>query len=156
MFYKTLEELEAAVSGLFSKGVALDQLGPVLSRYRGQDWRERVSFDGDRYQRVVLFSRESYDIYLLCWLKGQASPIHDHPDNGCLLRVMEGQLDEQQFRVEPGDGLSPLGGGRLAAGDLSYLERQSVVHRIEALTDTVSLHIYSPPNYRSNHYRTDS
>ena len=32
--------------------------------------------------------------FLICWKKNQFSGIHNHSDNGCLYKVLEGQLSE--------------------------------------------------------------
>jgi cysteine dioxygenase len=34
---------------------------------------------------------------ILCWDKLQGSPIHDHSNSHCLLRVLEGELHEELY-----------------------------------------------------------
>ena len=45
----------------------------------------------------LIFRNEKYEIYLICWNKKQISKIHDHPENGCILKVLKGELIEYRY-----------------------------------------------------------
>src|SRR5437879_2660100 len=64
----------------------------ILKSYCGDDWQKYVQFCPDRYTRVILseYSNDAFEFVLICWNKDQLSPIHDHPNNGCLLKVLQG------------------------------------------------------------------
>ena len=34
---------------------------------------------------------------LLCWEKGQKSPIHDHSGSNCWVKVLDGQVEESLY-----------------------------------------------------------
>jgi cysteine dioxygenase len=38
-----------------------------------------------------------FDLILLCWGKGQGSPIHDHANSECFMKILEGTLTEARF-----------------------------------------------------------
>mmetsp|Transcript_9474 Transcript_9474/g.13863 ORF Transcript_9474/g.13863 Transcript_9474/m.13863 type:complete len:88 (-) Transcript_9474:449-712(-) len=48
--------------------------------------RNLVSSDGKRYT-----------LLLLCWNAGRESPIHDHPCDGCWMRVCRGSVNECRY-----------------------------------------------------------
>ena len=41
---------------------------------------------------------------LLCWNPEKGSPIHNHAGSECFMRVLTGQIIEQQFVVKGGEG----------------------------------------------------
>ena len=36
----------------------------------------------------------------MCWNPGKESPIHDHPCDGCWMRVCEGSVQEKRFKKD--------------------------------------------------------
>ena len=37
------------------------------------------------YSRNRIFNNESFEILILAWNKDSKTPLHDHPENGCVL-----------------------------------------------------------------------
>ena len=139
----TLTALNNSIREAFSNNKSLIDMRDILKHYDGNDWQNHVVFSESKYNRIKLFEENDYDLYLLCWKKGQNSAIHDHPNNGCLLKILKGRLEEHQYNQK----VCILRTKILATGELSYLEGNKIVHQINPLEDTVTLHIYSPSNY---------
>jgi cysteine dioxygenase len=129
----------------------LSQAGELLKSYNGDDWKTYVHFDESRYHRVRLpfLVNEKFEIMLICWKKGQKSPIHDHPAHGCYLKVLEGCLTETIYPKDcDTQDLLELPSSDILPGNISYMTNEKGYHRISSQSyDTVSLHIYSPPYY---------
>eukprot|EP00752_Nemacystus_decipiens_P001571 g1532.t1 len=51
-----------------------------------------------------------FDLLLLCWRPGANSVIHDHPNAGCWVKVLKGELRETRYSLAP-DGSGSAGGG---------------------------------------------
>ncbi len=47
-----------------------------------------------RYTRTLVGYDEQFIVLLLCWEKGQSSPIHDHAGSSCWVKILTGTLDE--------------------------------------------------------------
>lgn len=130
----------------------------LLNMYSGNDWKEYVKFCSEKYIRVILseLSSDVFEIVLICWNKNQESPIHDHPNNGCLLKVLQGSLLENiytNYNTEYVYVTSRINN----VGDVSYMEKNDILHRIinnnnneMEYYQSVSLHIYSPPKFKHN------
>ena len=105
------------------------------------------------YYRQQLFVNQLIEIVMISWNPHQGSRIHDHPDGGCLLRVMAGHLTEEVYYCGS-TGLQLIQSQALVAGDCSYQEGQTYVHRITNPTDhhSLSLHVYSPPHHPMTYY----
>uniref|UniRef100_A0A7S1CPC0 Cysteine dioxygenase n=1 Tax=Bicosoecida sp. CB-2014 TaxID=1486930 RepID=A0A7S1CPC0_9STRA len=115
----------------------------------GGDWRRFAIFDeGKRYTRnLVATDDESFTLMLLCWNADQPSPIHDHPCDGCWLKVIEGEVFEERYEERAGESelrmtLRQVG----KAGDIMYMDDSLGFHRVGAVGGpAVTLHLYSPP-----------
>lgn len=114
----------------------------ILEDYQSDEWKHLVVFNDIKYNKILLHSNKYFDIYLICWKQNQKSPIHDHPEKGCLLKLLYGKLEEIRY----------INGHRLltetlTTNEISYIESDKIVHSIEAIEDSVSLHIYCLPGY---------
>jgi predicted metal-dependent enzyme (double-stranded beta helix superfamily) len=103
------------------------------------------------YVKTILHRQPEFEVILIQWGDGAESPIHDHPEQGCLLRVLQGLLEEDIFTTKP---LNLLQSKIYSVGAVSYQESNSRVHRIRCKVGggAVSVHIYSPSGYQMNTY----
>ena len=82
------------VTELFSR---LDLNQPELKEYA-------LSEPCKNYTRnLVSTDNETYTLLLLCWNPGKQSPIHDHPCDGCWVRVVEGSVVETRYEKNDND-----------------------------------------------------
>ena len=42
-------------------------------------------------------SNELFEIIIISWNYNQKSPIHNHPENGCLMKILKGSLTEEKY-----------------------------------------------------------
>ncbi len=111
------------------------------------------SFSESAYQRNPLRVTEAYELLLLCWMSGQASPIHDHFGSRCIFRIMQGTATEIRCqdlgRVREGRNLvRSIGTGTYSVGEVCMsesLDIHEVANREPAGNHLVTMHLYSPP-----------
>ncbi|OBG02283.1 cysteine dioxygenase [Mycolicibacter sinensis] len=92
---------------------------------------------------------ERLDIWLISWVPGHATELHDHGDSLGALTVLSGALDEFHW-----DG-AQLTQHRLNAGDQASFSRGWVHDVVWAPSDpgpTLSVHAYSPPLVEMSYY----
>ena len=123
----------------------------ILEKYIGNDWISHTEVSNDSYYKTNVFTNEFIDIFIINWNSNQKSFIHDHPSAGCLMKVLTGSLIENLYQ---NDRLQLIQTNHLNMGNISYREGSVILHNIENRTSTpaVSIHIYSPPNYKINYY----
>jgi cysteine dioxygenase len=109
----------------------------------------RVRFGAERYTKTLLKRTPVYEIFLLCWKSGQATAIHDHPSDGCWMRVLQGCLEETEYAYPT---LEKIGYTRFGVGEYGFKRGNEVLHSIRAIEDSVSVHVYYPPGYVANTY----
>jgi cysteine dioxygenase len=75
-----------------------------------------------------------FNLLLLVWTPGMKSPVHDHADAHCLMKVLKGDLVERRFAFPrfPGMGgrLTETGNARYAEGKVTYMADRLGLHSI--------------------------
>lgn len=107
------------------------------------DYGPYISFSDVNYKRNLLCSSDNVDIYIICWKNKQESKIHDHPENGCVMYILNGQLKEDVYEFDEYKKTVNYKNSRtLKETNSSYNSGQHILHKISAEMDTISLHIY--------------
>lgn len=154
--------------------ISLKDCRSVVKQYIGDDWKNHVKFSDEKYMRnrVCKCSNDVFEFIVICWNNNQSSPVHNHPKNGCVLKVLQGQLTEELYQKDPDLMDSPetsessekstdkyqfIAMNTANEGDVSYMEKNEIVHKIvNGDRQTISLHIYSPPKYKCRAYKLRS
>ncbi|MET8558136.1 cysteine dioxygenase family protein [Streptomyces sp. NPDC004959] len=99
------------------------------------EWRPLVRFDATARWYHRLRTGPGYEVWLLSWLPGQGSGLHDHGPSSGVLTVLDGELTERTPRAER----------RLVPG-AQRVFAPGYVHEVvnDALEPAVSLHVYYP------------
>ncbi|MEI7492386.1 MAG: cysteine dioxygenase family protein [Bacteroidota bacterium] len=149
---KTLDELFSALDTALRSGKKLKDLGPVLAGYSGDDWKQYEIYKADHYARNLVKMNDQLELLVLCWEVKQGCPVHDHPVNGCLVRVMQSEVTENVYKLS----VKPefISSSILPTDGIAYKEGNEILHEIFNHSDkrAASIHIYSPSNYRPNYF----
>jgi hypothetical protein len=96
-------------------------------------------------KRIESLSSDDFDMYTISWLPEQKSPIHDHPQYGCIMFLISGTLEEKIYNKK----LELVKTQILKGPYIGYIDNKLGFHSIKCIDKAVSLHIYSPGKYRS-------
>ncbi|MDQ0935031.1 cysteine dioxygenase [Streptomyces turgidiscabies] len=109
-------------------------LARTIAADRSQ-WAHLVEYDATTRWYHRLRTGPGYEVWLLSWVPGQGSGLHDHGASSGVLTVLEGRLTE---RTERGTRALPPGTQQVFA--------PGYVHEVvnDTLEPAVSLHIYYP------------
>ena len=119
---------------------------PLVNNYESLDYYKWISFNKFSYKRNLIYRDNNYEILLLCWNPYSFSKIHDHSQNGCILKLLYGNLVETIYD----NSLNIVSNNLINPNNISYMNNKIGYHSINNLNNyAVSLHIYSPPNHIS-------
>lgn len=97
-------------------------------------------------RNLVATDDETYTLLLLCWNPQQTSPIHDHPYDGCWMRVVQGHIREERFIAN--ETMYRTHDQMFGVGQLLFMEDSLGYHRVSNPSKSdlaVTLHLYCPP-----------
>ena len=126
----------------------------IARRYATQplDWPRAPIFDPSARWYARVAAEADHEAWLLTWLPGQGTDLHDHGGSAGAFVVVSGALTERT--VARGDGPAVLVANALAAPD----GRRFGPHHIHQITNeshrpAVSLHVYGPALRTMTRYR---
>ena len=129
----------------FNEKKKLKDMMCIIENYELDDWIKYIKFDDNKYNRIKIYADENFEIILICWKKDQKSRIHDHPENGCIMKLLSGKLIESKYINDK--SLSKILTRNIYCHDTTYIKGNFGLHDIFACENSVSLHIYSPSFY---------
>ena len=91
--------------------------------------------------RDRIYCDDVYEIFIIYWNEDYTSPIHSHSVNGCILYVVDGCLEESIYS----DSII-VENKTIRSFGKSFITNTIGTHQIKAAVESISLHIYSPPN----------
>lgn len=121
-----------------------------------------VFFDNEKnYTRnLIATDHETYALMVLCWNKGKSSPIHDHPCDGCWVKVLQGTIEESRYvQDEQTQRLTETHKMRCSKDEISFMHDSMGLHKIGNPSqdiDAITLHLYAPPIDKCRVYFDDS
>ena len=148
---ETIDKLANRIQTEFDNGIKLEDMKDVMMSYNGTDWMAYQRFSDINYTRNLIFRNDIFEIMILCWNGNQKSPIHDHPSNGCYVKLLQGSLVEESYDIID-DILTLVNTAELTDNAVTYKKGKEGIHRIinPNPEECVTLHVYSPPNYIFN------
>ncbi|KAI9278529.1 RmlC-like cupin domain-containing protein [Phascolomyces articulosus] len=87
--------------GLDSEHIDANEILKLMEEYSSNatDWSKYTIFDHSRaYTRNLIDDGNGkFNLMILAWSKGQQSPIHDHAGSHCIMKILDGELEETQY-----------------------------------------------------------
>jgi uncharacterized NAD(P)/FAD-binding protein YdhS/predicted metal-dependent enzyme (double-stranded beta helix superfamily) len=113
-----------------------------------------ASSDRATYVRTLVRRTDRYESFVMCWMPGQKSPVHDHGSTACGVRVVQGSATETLYTIGRDGLVDPLRRRVYHAGDVLCVGEPDV-HSLgnESLSvrgaprrpvALVTLHVYAP------------
>ncbi len=118
-------------------------------------WRPLLDYSTDTRWYRLLERTEAHEVWLLSWLPGQDTDLHDHGPASGAFAVAAGTLTERVVAAKPGrspvEVTRELVTGRCRAFGPHYVHQVTNTDTIPA----VSVHVYTPALAVMNRYRAE-
>jgi predicted metal-dependent enzyme (double-stranded beta helix superfamily) len=118
-------------------------------------WRPLLDYRADTRWYRLLERREQHEVWLLSWLPGQGTDLHDHGPASGAFAIAAGTLTERVVAATPGrppvEVTRELVTGRCRAFGPHYVHQVTNVGTAPA----VSVHVYTPQLAVMNRYRME-
>lgn len=107
--------------------------------------------ENGNYIKLKIHKSDWFDAYIIFWGPNSLSKIHDHSDNGCLFKVIKGNLKE---RIYSKSNLLSFDVINRNCNNIGEIHNSQGYHSMENISEdnevAVSVHFYSPPDYNMN------
>jgi cysteine dioxygenase len=159
---KALSDVLGPCSGIDSADVDPNDLVNLMAIYSSNesDWQRYAFADrGRNYTRnLVDEGNGKSNLLIVVWNPGRGSPIHDHANAHCVMKILKGSLKETLYNIpdatvsETIEFTAPPEVTKETSyhtDEVAYISDQIGLHKIANASDTeiaVSLHLYTPPH----------
>lgn len=138
------------------KSTDLKQAESILKLYSSNDWINYIPNNQIKpsnnlnYTRHLVTQHKLFDIFIIEWPKDSISGIHNHSSNGCLLKVLKGNLIENNYNKQ----LEFINSCEIKQGNINYIHNNLRYHSIQNNYQgtSYSLHIYSPAKHATQYF----
>lgn len=161
MAIKSLEQLINELVINIDNSINIDNLINIVSSYNSDDWMNYYpsteEFNKNKnlygYQKKLIHTNEQFEMYLIYWSPFACSPIHDHPDRGCIMKLLDGKLNEELY-LNKNSKIEYLKTVTININDINNRFGNETLHKIINLNNfSISLHVYFPPKFKQNIYK---
>jgi len=143
---------ELGIYGLDSDQVNVSRVMTLMSNYtsNASDWEKYAHFDPTRYTRnLVDDGNGEFNLLVLAWGKDHQSSIHDHAGSHCVMKILDGELNESQYNWPDASQTEMIEAKRTiyTRDEVTYISDKIGLHRVanRSGTNALSLHLYTPP-----------
>jgi cysteine dioxygenase len=137
----TLQKLICDIKNYLYKNKDLKKALHYLVNYKSDEWKYHISLPENGYNRINLYNCDDFEIILICWAPHANTPIHDHPVNGCLMKILDGSLEEIIYDKN----INKIKHLIRTKDDVNYIDNDLGYHKIKNNSiPSYSIHLYSP------------
>lgn len=136
------EESEIELKNKIKIKLLLESYNPNINEIK-----KYINFDKSKnYTRnLISTDNKTYTLLLLCWNVNKYSLIHDHPDNGCWVKIISGSLNEIKYKCK-NNKLIEISNDIITSG-VTYIDNNIGLHKVgnpDKNIEAITLHLYSP------------
>lgn len=132
-----LEELGGLITEKLKNNVKLKD---IIINNKIDNILDKIDFVEGKYNKNKVYSNDKLEIYVISWWPNIETEYHNHPKNGCILKMVFGELIEEKKKETISKTI-------LKKNEQSYIDDSMGVHKIIVKKPSVSVHIYSPPGF---------
>ena len=123
-----------------------------LENYNSLDYKKFIKLNKKTYNKELVYRDNKFEIIIISWNKNQYSKIHNHSENGCLFKILEGELVESRYNTKNLQNYATIKYNKYSG--VSYIDNSIYYHKRDNIFDDIciSIHVYSPPNFKATNY----
>lgn len=155
---QSLRSYLGTTSGINSAEIDVSKLKSLLASYKptADEWLHYGEPDPSRgYTRLLVDGiNGKSNLLFIVWNPGKKSPIHDHANAHCVMKILKGSLQETVYNWPESKDISqgPMSVKKQTIyqeEEVAYISDEIGLHHIanpDQKDVSVSLHLYTPPN----------
>ncbi len=121
----------------------------ILERYRGwsPDLEPYFRWNSRHYTRTCIHRNSEFELLVICYEPGQRTSIHDYDSQTAWIHPVMGEVVEERFSLQAGDGVKAVEEKLLRPGTDDSLSNGNTIHRFtnRGPVRAVTLNLYARP-----------
>jgi cysteine dioxygenase len=111
------------------------------------DFDSYAHFKESGYTRNCIYKTAGFELILICWNKGDITPIHCHNEQHCWVYQVDGEMTEIRYQKDNHGKLTEINNMQITHGILTYMHDSMGYHLLENHTSkkAMTLHLYMKP-----------
>jgi len=111
------------------------------------EFEKYATWNDARYTRNCIARTSKFEMILLCWNKGQKTPIHEHGGQKCWVYQVNGEVEEYRYQKGKTGKLLETSKTNLTSGNITYMDARMGYHALKNINEQrcMTLHIYVLP-----------
>jgi len=128
------------------------RIAMAVARDRAR-WAPLLRYRADQRYSALVERTAQYEVWLLSWLPGQHTDLHDHSGVAGAFTVVSGELSERVIKdgTPPAEVMHPLAAGQSRVFGPRYVHQVSNT----GVDPAVSIHVYRPGRPQMTEYQLD-
>ena len=98
----------------------------ILDQYNSNDWKKYIEFCNINYRKNLFYRDNDYEMFIVCWNPFQETKIHNHSNKGCILKILEGSINEILYDTN----LNILNHTTLQKNKIRYIDDNIGIHKM--------------------------
>jgi cysteine dioxygenase len=149
-FFTSFAALAVILGDELRRGRDIPRMTRILEslRFNPKEFQRYAHFAAGKYTRNLVGYNGAFTLLMLCWDRGQESPIHDHSGSSCFMKILEGELHEVRYDATNPNQLGLRSITQMHEEQVAYIDDTQGVHKMvnpSADRGAISLHVYIPP-----------
>ena len=127
-------------------------------KFKANIFEKYTSWSAEHYTRNCIVDSEKFELILICWDAGQATPIHDHGGEECWVKVIQGEFKETIYKENEAGALHVVKTAVSRPNEVTYMKGFMGFHAFENVSNkkSMSLHLYAKPIRKCRIFHTES
>ena len=127
--------------------IVRNKVKELLENYKNDDWKQHVKKCDTTYNRELIYTSPEYDLVIITWCKNQGCAIHNHPENGCTVKILENSITEELYDSK---NMNMIQSKIYKKDEIMYIDDSIGYHRMcnKENEPCISLHVYAPGKYK--------
>ena len=95
---KNLKDFFYFIESKLKNNISLKDLVDDVKNYNDDDWKKYIKINPSSYNRHTVYKNDLLELVIITWKPKQRSHIHGHPKNGCIFKIMQGNINEYFYK----------------------------------------------------------
>lgn len=135
---------------ILEKNKSIEEKYKKIKNIKIEDWEKWCNQSEEKKQ---IYKNKEYEMIIIKWDTNKESGIHDHPEKGCILKILEGEIEEEIYERKNEEIKYKRKNILNEENDTGFMKGNEIIHSIKnKKKKAYTLNIYFTEEYKPKIY----